>query len=1759
MSTNVNEAQGNRALLPPITLNTQVPPAKKSNGTISASAKRPNPIPSLAPLEPTPLPRRASRNLSQLDEMEPPPPIPAAVEERGFRSRPSSTHSEMMSGYLTPGRRSSNGSGSTTAWAGHSPDDHGTKGGKRRTGFFSRNNNESTASVDDADNELDYTGGASTPRSRRSVVFERGARRSGDYSTGDELDTPGGPKRPSFFQRLRNFGSNHGRTQSGWTIGSQDDTESPFTPNTPNLPYAASDGGVLIDEGAESEDLPPTRRSFSPARYGNGSMSAPATPRLGPSSNRRRRTMANVTSGEDVNDGDETDRSRSRYGFSRRSSFRNRVTKRRSTDDGPRQRTSYMPNYRASTVGWHRLKAGIKAIGKRQKEESKIDREKSAELVAELSAATPAAIILASMFQRDEHGQRRIPVLLEQLKVQITDSHHSQRGGGRYQTTFKLELEYGSGLTRMKWIIHREFRDFFNLHSRYRLAIISDTTFSRGVEQHKLPKFPRGTIPYLRGVRGLGSDDESDDGLSGAEKSTDPKKKKQAARRNSSALEDLDDVTRTGIAAAMTTFAGIGGASVQQAMVKSGRDGFNQRQRQQLEEYLRKLIRIMIFRPDSNRLCKFLELSALGIRLAAEGSYHGKEGYLIIRSSKGSDFRRPWNPSTVAKRHAPKWFLVRHSYIVCVDSPEEMNIYDVFLVDSNFKVETKRFLSKAVEDATGVNPSNPRPQHHRLSIQNHERKVKLLAKNERQLQQFKASMEFMANNSEWSQRQRFDSFAPVRKAVFAQWLVDGRDYFWNVSRAISMAKDVIYIHDWWLSPELYLRRPAAVSQKWRLDRLLQKKAEEGVKIFVIVYRNIGAAIPIDSSYTKYSLLDLHPNIFVQRSPNQIRQNTFFWAHHEKILVVDHMIAFVGGIDLCFGRWDTPQHSITDNKPSGFEEGMTQADPDNFQLWPGKDYSNPRVQDFFSLEKPYEDMYDRSVVPRMPWHDIHMQIVGQPARDMTRHFVQRWNYLLRQRTPSRPTPVLLPPPDFTEGELDSLGVDGSCEVQILRSACSWSLGTPNRTEKSIQNAYLKAIEMSDHLVYIENQFFITSTNVEGTKIINQIGDALVERIIRAHKNDEDWKAIIVIPLMPGFQNAIDAQDGTSVRLIMHCQFLSISQGENSIFGRLRAADIEPSDYIEFFSLRSWGKLGKPNQEKLVTEQLYIHAKCMVVDDRIAIIGSANINERSMVGDRDSEVAAIIRDTDVIQSTMAGRPYKVGRFPHTLRVRLMREHLGLDVDEIMQDEREEAMESVEQQEQEWEEQIEKWQHESPADIIKDYRSANEEVMMSSERAERQSQIDSEVIQKIENLKSFNHDVDWEQENNPNLKAKKKQSIDPRVTNNPKHEADVQGHGTDHMAQKNEERASMKTPTLTSPKQKSTRRRTGTNPSSRGRDTISSLASPENIRSRSSSHVSVSADREPPLPPYPTMDRMNSYQLGLPQLSQLPPLPNTSDQDIGGPFSTGDPDIKSPDGRNIAPVLPPDFVMPEVNPDMFADPLNENFYNDIWGRIARNNTEIYRNVFRCQPDNNVKTWSAYKDAVDYLERFNLRQDQRIAERNAKAGIFTDEKPGSSGENSANVCLNIPESKEEHQVEGDGNRPRGNSQSSRLNTATTASTTNGTTNGAPTVAGNSPNPRPSGSRGSQESASGKPENGHFQTGSIGYSISSRNNDNSTLPKRRRRGTTKSSRSGDVMDPDRAESTLNMIQGHLVQWPYDWLAKEQEGGNWLYSIDQLAPIEIYD
>lgn len=71
------------------------------------------------------------------------------------------------------------------------------------------------------------------------------------------------------------------------------------------------------------------------------------------------------------------------------------------------------------------------------------------------------------------------------------------------------------------------------------------------------------------------------------------------------------------------------------------------------------------------------------------------------------------------------------------------------------------------------------------------------------------------------------------------------------------------------------------------------------------------ALGINSFYSKQKLAQLHENIKVLRHPDHVRVGVFFWAHHEKLVVIDQTYAFVGGIDLCYGRWDDNHHRLTD--------------------------------------------------------------------------------------------------------------------------------------------------------------------------------------------------------------------------------------------------------------------------------------------------------------------------------------------------------------------------------------------------------------------------------------------------------------------------------------------------------------------------------------------------------------------------------------------------------------------------------------------------------------------------------------------------------------------------------------------------------------------------------------------------------------------------------------------------------------------------------
>jgi phospholipase D1/2 len=101
--------------------------------------------------------------------------------------------------------------------------------------------------------------------------------------------------------------------------------------------------------------------------------------------------------------------------------------------------------------------------------------------------------------------------------------------------------------------------------------------------------------------------------------------------------------------------------------------------------------------------------------------------------------------------------------------------------------------------------------------------------------------------------------------------------------------------------------------------------------------------------------------------------------------------------------------------------------------------------------------------------------------------------------------------------------------------------------------------------------VTATTPEDKIIKNKIGQAIIERIKKAHNKGEKFRIIVVMPLAPAFEGDFASSDAGTVRLVMHFQYASISRGENSIVEKLKAAGIDPDQYIQWFSLRNWDRL------------------------------------------------------------------------------------------------------------------------------------------------------------------------------------------------------------------------------------------------------------------------------------------------------------------------------------------------------------------------------------------------------------------------------------------------------------------------------------------------------------------------------------------------------------------------------------------------------------
>ncbi|CAM5138089.1 unnamed protein product [Eretmochelys imbricata] len=753
--------------------------------------------------------------------------------------------------------------------------------------------------------------------------------------------------------------------------------------------------------------------------------------------------------------------------------------------------------------------------------------------------------------------------------------------------------------------------------------------------------------------------------------------------------------------------------------------------RKQLEDYLTKILKMPMYRTYHGTM-EFIGVSQLSF--IRDLGPKGIEGMIMKRSG---GHRIPGlnccGQGSVCYRWSKRWLVVKDSFLMYMKM-DSGAISFVLLVDKEFSIKIGK---KETETEYG------------LRIDNLSRSLILKCNSYRHARWWGQGIEefIHKNGKNFLTHHRFGSYAAVQQNTLAKWYVNAKGYFEDVADAMEAAKEEIFITDWWLSPEIFMKRPVVEGNRWRLDCILKRKAQQGVRIFVMLYKEVELALGINSEYSKRTLMRLHPNIKVMRHPDHVSSSVYLWAHHEKLIVIDQSVAFVGGIDLAYGRWDDDEHRLTDvgsvkriagtkststvnliptaestetlalktqplgnllqhrnsddildssrmkgiGKPKKFsrfsiykhlqKHGLHHADSvssidsesdkgsirslktgvgellGETRFWHGKDYCNFVFKDWVQLDKPFADFIDRYTTPRMPWHDISSVVHGKAARDVARHFIQRWNFtkIMKPKYRSLSYPFLLPKSQRTASEMKYQVPESVCaNVQVLRSAADWSAGIKYH-EESIHNAYVSVIENSKHYIYIENQFFISCA--DDKVVSNKIGDTIARRILKAHREKNRYRVYVVIPLLPGFEGDISTGGGNALQAIMHFNYRTMCRGDNSILAQLKAEIGDQwINYISFCGLRTYAEL----DGNLVTELIYVHSKLLIADDNTVIIGSANINDRSMLGKRDSEMAIIVQDTETVPSVMDGKDYKAGRFAQSLRLRCFRVVLGCSAD-------------------------------------------------------------------------------------------------------------------------------------------------------------------------------------------------------------------------------------------------------------------------------------------------------------------------------------------------------------------------------------------------------------------------------------------------------------------------------------------------------------------
>lgn len=278
------------------------------------------------------------------------------------------------------------------------------------------------------------------------------------------------------------------------------------------------------------------------------------------------------------------------------------------------------------------------------------------------------------------------------------------------------------------------------------------------------------------------------------------------------------------------------------------------------------------------------------------------------------------------------------------------------------------------------------------------------------------------------------------------FLVDAEAYFTSVAESIERAKRSVFILGWDVDGRTPLPDPRHPGRTITLRRFLRRKAAStrGLEIRILGW-DFSTVFVLERQMFPKLHLDwrTHPRVTFEADAT----HPFGAAHHQKIVVIDDVVAYCGGLDLTIRRWDTREHP---------PRSRERVDPDG--------------------------------TPYRPFHDIQLVMQGEAARALGGIARERWRCATTEVVPATP-PLTgrVPWPRRAHPDAEHVHV----VITRTQGESEW-----HEPLQEVRAALLEEIASAKRLLYIENQYLSAP----------EIGEALAARL----EEPDGPEIVIVLP-------------------------------------------------------------------------------------------------------------------------------------------------------------------------------------------------------------------------------------------------------------------------------------------------------------------------------------------------------------------------------------------------------------------------------------------------------------------------------------------------------------------------------------------------------------------------------------------------------------------------------------------------------------------------